>query len=114
MKSNTTEFNFGKGRYIYTRARDYIFNVTFLFQQATNIVIWMTFGKITLLQALAFGIPSALLLAFLFIRFMHFDIKKNIPAEFAWTWKINPAYQELISELKEIRNELSRLQQKPR
>jgi hypothetical protein len=106
MKSNTTEFNFGKERYIYTRARDYIFNFTFLFQQATNIIIWMKLGEITVVQILLFGIPSVVLLIFLFIRFMRFDVKRNIPAEFAWTWRVNPAYQELLNEIRELKKEL--------
>lgn len=99
-------FNFGKERYIYTRARDYIFNLTFLFQQATNIVVWMTLGKVTVLQTLLFGIPTIVFFMFLFWRFMRFDVKKNIPAEFAWTWRVNPAYQEMLNEIKKLRKEL--------
>ncbi len=111
MKKELTEFNFGKERYIYTRARDYIFNFTFLFQQATNIIIWMKLGEITVMQMFLFGIPSVVLLIILFVRFMRFDVKRNIPAEFAWTWRVNPAYQDIIKEIKELKDELSRLRE---
>lgn len=83
MRNN---INFGKGRIVFERARGYLQSLQFIMNLAITVklfdigLIWIAVGFVALSFAVFF--------------FMRFDIKKNMPAEYKWSWEMNPAWQE--------------------
>lgn len=100
------EFNFGKGRYVFDRGKNYIQSALYFVQfgmQVATVVKLYAIGE----KALALGIGGLALCVAGFIWFMRFDIRENLPAEHGWVWRINPAYQELIARLERIEKQTS-------
>lgn len=115
MKSNITEFNFGKERVIFERARGYVMLVLQFVQFAMIFMVWIKTSDWGYLY-LVFMIGSIPLSIWLLFRLMNFDVKKNMPAEYEWTWSINPEWQKhkqqietMAQTIQRIENELSHL-----
>lgn len=104
-------FNFGKERIITERGRAYVQTVMFIFQFAMIFALTIKSYNPKWYWLVAIGIIMIVAMV-LFVRFMRFDIERNIPAEYEWTWNMNPEWQkhkhlvEKIGEdVAEIKNE---------
>lgn len=98
--------NFGKGRIIFERARGYIQSVQFLMMLAITIKLY-DIPLVWLLTGIVCGVVVIVL-------FMRFDIKKNMPAEYNWTWEVNPAYQKLLAILEKLLARIEALEKRLR
>ena len=113
MKSNTTnsEFNFGKQKAIAERVRGYVQTVAWILQ----------FGMMTALTIKSFNLGwywlgslgvIGIIAGLLFVKFMRFDIKRNLPAELGWLFSINPEFQALREDVREIKEKLEEILRK--
>lgn len=100
----SNNINFGKGRIVFERARGYLQSLQFLMNLAITIKlfsigwIWIAVGFV--------------LLSFAVFFFMRFDIKRNMPAEYKWSWEMNPAWQEQMQKIDLLLEKVDKLEKR--
>lgn len=109
LKTWARNGDLGLARIATERARSYL-----------TVILQITQWLMTLFIYLKTTNPGTVFLAMLtlvslssvywFYRFMKFDFKVGMSAEYGKTWEINPAYQKLLQELEEIRKSLKKLE----
>lgn len=91
------------------RAKSYILTVFQLTQWLMTLAIYLATAKPN--GFILMGITSAgLCSVYFFWKFMKFDFKVGMAAEYGKTWEINPAYQKLLQEIAEIRKSVKKLE----
>lgn len=91
------------------RAKSYILTVFQLTQWLMTLAIYLTTAKpngFILTGIISVGFCSI----YFFWKFMKFDFKVGMAAEYGKTWEINPAYQKLLQEITEIRKSVKKLE----
>lgn len=96
--------NFGKGRIVFERARGYLQSLQFLMNLAITVKLF-SIGWIWI----AVGLLVVSIAAFFF---MSFDVKKNMPAEYDWAWRINPAWQEQMQKIDLLLEKVEKLEER--